>query len=166
MHLTRLLAAVALGLAGCPTGGPVEPAIQIGGGEVEFTAIDEGAELLIVFGPQGGYHVDGAFQSVGADPGDNDDLTDPRNPDILFDLVVAAGSLVLDGDLTQGLDPAPADAAPYTHQLLARRVLLDITDDDPFDGMDAVFSVQLTDATGLELVDSRDVVLAPHPLND
>lgn len=157
-------ALLSLLLMGCPTAGG-DPAIELGTGEIEFTPLSDGDELLIVFGPQGGYHVEGAFRVAGVDPGDRNDLTEPRNPRMEFDLVTEGGTLVMIGEIQQGLDDAPSSAAPYTHELLGRRVILDIVNDQIYNGDAATFSVELTDADGVVLSDSVDVVLAPHPLN-
>ena len=162
-------------LAGCPTA-PSDPAIAIGTGQIgagdgpngeDFVPLTDGDTLLVTQGPQGCCHVNGSLRVAGVEPGDPDDLAQPRNPTMAFDLLFEGASIVDDGDATQGLEDAPDSAAPFTHEFIERRVILDILNDDDFEGgVDGVFSVTLDDADGIHLRASVDVVLEPHPFNE
>ena len=171
MHLRGLLlfGALLFGalLVGCPTA-PGDPAIALATGEIgdAFVPLQDGDELLVIQGPQGCCHVNGSVRVAGIDPGDPGDLADPNNPTMAFELLVEGDSIVLDGDAVQGLEDAPSSAEPFTHELIERRVILDILSDDPYDGVDAEFSVRVTDVNGVVLEASVDVVLEPHPFND
>lgn len=164
MHRSALLF-LALPLLGCPSE-PGEPVAKLGAGEVEWE--DLGSEAPVIFGPQGGYHIDSAVRIGGMDAGDPDDLSSDRNPTITYSLTWEGEDLLLDGFgvIVQGLDPIPGEgAAPYTHELLARRVLLD-RDDDTLDGAVVELTVEVVDADGLEASDTVELTLYPHPLND
>ncbi len=170
MPLRPLLFAAALvvALAGCPTD-PAGPAIQIGTGEPgeEFVPLAGGEVLFVTQGPQGCCHVWGSLRVSGIEAGNPDDVSEVRNPTMEFELLVEGASIVSEGDATQGLETAPASAAPYTHEFIGRRVLLDILNDDAFeDGVDAVFSVSVDDVEGIHLSASVDVLLEPHPFNE
>ncbi len=66
---TAAVAAALLFTAGCPgiqvTG---EPEVVVGTGEFAFEPVEDEQELLIVAGPQGGFHVWLAVQTRGLDP--------------------------------------------------------------------------------------------------
>ncbi len=169
VHLIRLTGAalLAAAVAGCPTA-PGDPMIKLGTGEPgeEFVPLSDGDTLLVIQGPQGCCHVNGSFQVAGVEPGDPDDLGQSRNPTMVFELLVEGSTIVMSGDAKQGLEDAPSSAAPYTHEFIGRRVLLDILSDDPYDGTDGVFSIDLEDADGIHLSETLDVWLEAHPFNE
>jgi hypothetical protein len=143
VHL-RVLALLAV-VDGCGTVADVEPAILLGTGESEFVALDDGDDIEIVFGPQGGYHVLGSIRVQGVEAGEADQLGAATNPSVSFDFLAEGQSILLSGDFVQGLEHAAADAAPWSHELIGRRVILDIEDDDPWVELDGELRVSLTD---------------------
>lgn len=157
-------------LAGCPTADevpPEGPAIDLGTGELEFEPLADGDELAIVQGSQGGYHLYGSFRVKNVVTGNARDLLEPTNPTMTFDIVHAGESLIASPPFTQGLDDAPEDAAPWTHQTLGReaRMTLEFGEDGTLDGEPVDFSIRLEDAEGVTVEDSVRLVLFPHPLN-
>ena len=50
--------------------GPVAPRVEIGTGLTEFIDVADGADVELVAGPQGGWHVDVALRLYGMDPMD------------------------------------------------------------------------------------------------
>lgn len=152
VHLT-----FALLLAACTP----EPTLMLGVGEADFTEVNDGDEVLIVQGPQDGYHFDGALMAFDVDPGNPDDLGDPSNPTITF-AVSEGGTQHASLTFTQGLKPTDDETV---HQLLARRVILDIQDDSELDGHDVEFMVEVKFSDGTVLSDTHTVHAVPHPLN-
>lgn len=141
---------------------PPTPSIEIGTGEAAFEALDPMGELLIVQGPQGGYHFNGSLHAIGVNPGNPDDLGDPENPTIAFTASAGGQRRDIGIEYTQGLR---GGAAPHTYELLGRRVILDIATDAALDGDEIEFEVSISDADGNVLTDTRTVIAEPHPLN-
>lgn len=182
VHLTRALGLLALLgqllAGGCSSddGGPqtgdtgfpmLDPAIEIGTGEIEFEPVAEGDEVYVIYGPQGGYHFNASVRVQGIDHGVPDDLDAPNNPLTSFHAELDGVSLDLDGNATsyrQGIDPVPGE--PGVFQMIGRRLLLSITDDAEIAGQTVRIEVTVTDANGVELHDERDIVAVPHPFND
>ncbi len=158
-----LLGVVGL-LTGCP-GGTEDPGVLLGSGEVEFETVGDGDTMQVIRGPQGGYHLLGSVLVKGMIPGDREDLSSTRNPTITFDVVHGDESIVLIDSITQGLDEAPSSQEPYTHQLVGRFVLLDITSDAELDGETVTMSVVVDDVGGESQRDEVTVDLEPHPFN-
>ncbi len=159
-----------LSLVACPStddSNPEGPAVDIGTGELEFEPLADGDELAIILGPQGGYHLEGSLRTMGILTGDPRNLLDETNPTMAFGIDHNGGSILLTGEFTQGIEAAPEDAAPWTHQMLGRQARLDLEfgEDDTLDGETVTFSITITDSEGTVVEDSVDVVLFPHPLN-
>jgi hypothetical protein len=157
-----LLAVVA---AACGGGAGVDagpPQAELGTGELEFETIADGDPMLVVHGPQGGYHLVGAMRASGIDPGNPDDLGDPSNPTTVFR--VFRGQTRVDlmaSSYTQGLNRN--DDGVY--EMIARRVILDIQDDAELDGVELRFELEVTDVHGASASDARTVIGRPHPAN-
>ncbi|MEE2828690.1 MAG: hypothetical protein VX498_05855, partial [Myxococcota bacterium] len=150
-------------LAACSA--PTGPAVELGTGEIEFVAIEDDDTLEIFQGPQGGFHLLASIRTKGIEPGDRGNLEDSNNPTITLDVVHEDESFILIGPITQGLDPAPIGELPFTHQMTGRFAILDIEDDDVLSEESVTFSVRVQDSDGVEVEDSVDVHLAPHPNN-
>lgn len=165
MHLIRA-AVLVLGVAACSGGEadpvPPTPGLEIGTGEESFGALADGDDILIVQGPQGGYHFNGSVRAWGVNAGNPDDLGDPSNPTITFRAFEGSTQIDIGVEYTQGLKDA---GEPFTYQLVGRRVILDITNDDQLDGHEVRLEVQIDDVDGNSLVDSRTLDAVPHPLN-
>ena len=151
-------------LAGCPSA-PQDPAAELGTGTTEFEALDAGDSVFVVLGPQGGYHIEGSLRVVGIETGDPEDLASAQNPTITFDVLHGGASILTIPPITQGIAEAPPDAAPFTHELLGRRLILSIGDDAELDGEALTLSVSVQDVGGVFVSDAVDVVGEPHPLN-
>ena len=170
MSVDRAALALVLALAGCPpppAETPADPAIAIGTGELEFEPLEDDEELVLIRGPQGGYHFLGSVRTVGIEAGDPTNLGDPGNPTVSFQATIDGVELAPNAMYTQGLDPI--DAPPFTHEMVGRLVILDIgqspADDDALAGADVVFSVTLEDADGAVYADERTAVVELHPFN-
>jgi len=158
------LAAGHLLLAACSA--DVDPALVLGTGEIEFEHLADGDELEVIRGPQNGFHVLGAIRVAGIEPGNSDNLAATDNPTTVFTLTTDAGEVQFPNEIVQGLPTAPRSAAPWSHEMLNRRVVLDILSDDELDGVDATLAVTLTDVDGEALTGAVDVHLVPSPFND
>lgn len=163
LQLTLVVALSLVVFSSCV--GDSEPAVEIGTGEIEFVAVEEGATVEIIQGPQGGFHLLGSIRTKGIEGGDRSNLEDPNNPTIEFDVVHDDISVIMIGPFTQGLDNAPVRELPFTHQMTGRFAILDILADDELDGETVEFSVSVIDAQGLEVTDSVHLDLIPHPNN-
>jgi len=159
-------------LAGCspsPTVPVLDPDLQLGTGVSSFIAVEDGDEVVIVFGPQGGYHLDGSLRVQGIDPGDEDDLSDPRNPLTVFQVRREDGTIVsgLQGadtiEYRQGID---ATDTPGVYEMVGRRILLDIESDSELVGETLSVSVSVEDADGVMLADEHDLIAVASPYND
>ncbi len=155
--------AVALLLASCE---PAEPAVELGTGLYAFEPLVEGEPIEVVFGPQGGYHLEGSIRVQGLQAGDAESLSDPSNPTIRFEVLLDGESILLSGDYTQGLEVAPVEDRPWSHQMIGRRVILDIEDDDPLVDEQVELSVEVADVDGTVVSDLRLLVVEKHPSND
>lgn len=153
------------------TGTPLpdlSPAVEIGTGETEFVPLAEGDEVVVVFGPQGGYHLDGSLRAQGIVPGDADDLSSPDNPTTIFRVFDAAGLPVAgtegstEVDYVQGID---ATAEPGVFEMVGRRIFLDIPNDDVLVGDLIDVEVEVRDVEGTVVTDRRTVLAVAHPFN-
>ena len=144
---TRILAALllVLGIGACGDDpDPREPWIEIGTGASQFEPLTAGQEVPLVMGPQGGYHVWGAFRG-----GD----FDHENLTIEFVLVrgttdvVAGASYIDDGDIVDG-------GIEYS------RVTVILRDVEPEDisGDLAILALRVRTRDGLELRDEIEIV--------
>ena len=157
-----------LGLSGCQVAEvPVDPGIELGTGELEFEALDDGDELSLIRGPQGGYHFLGSVRTKGIEAGDPDDLTHPDNPTVTFQANILDMDLVPNAQYEQGLDENQVD--PWTHEMIGRLAILDIGHnvdaDNQMAGLDVRFSVTVVDASGDEYTDLVDAIITLHPFN-
>ncbi len=167
VHLIGLL------LLGCTSDDSPEvvldPGIELGTGVDEFVPLEDGDEMAVILGPQGGYHLDGSLRVQGIDPGNEDDLGDPRNPLTVFEAVVDDGTVVsgLAGatsvEYRQGIK---ASETPGVYEMVGRRILLDIQDDSELQGRTLTVSVTVEDVDGVVLTDERDVVAVAGRYND
>ena len=160
MHLRAL--ALAFVLAGCPV---AEPAAIIGTGELEWVSMEDDDELEVILGSQSGYHLLGSVRVAGIEGGDADDLTNPANPTTRFDVILEGSSILLTGEFTQGLERTVGNPE-WTHEVIGRRAILDIEDDDDLEGETVLFSVEVTDIHGVVVSDEVSVEVIKHPLND
>jgi len=160
-------------LFGCDGGsGPdvvLDPDLQLGTGVDAFVPVEDGDEMLVVFGPQGGYHLDGSLRVQGIDPGDEDDLSAPDNPLTVFQVTTEDGTIVsgLQGadtvEFRQGI--AAADT-PGVYEMIGRKILLDIEDDAELEGQTLTVTVTVEDADGITLEDRHSVLAVASPYND
>jgi len=169
LHLRGLVGGLLVACAGDLQVPDLDPDLQLGTGVDAFVALDDGDEVEVVFGPQGGYHVDGSLRVQGIDPGDEDDLGDPRNPLTVFQVRREDGAIVsgLQGaeaiEFRQGIRTAEM---PGTYEMVGRRILLDIRSDAELEGQTLTISVSVEDANGVDLYDERAVTAVASPYND
>lgn len=151
-----LLAALWLACAADPCD---RPTVEVGTGADAFTPVTEGDAIPIIFGPQGGWHLWGAFRDTGLDPVVTVSYTirraadDAPLSDSLFTVATVrdgecAGTFAgLQGVLTlEHVDHAPEDN-PET--------LLD--------GVEVVLRIALEDVAGLTAADEVTLVAEAQP---
>jgi hypothetical protein len=158
-------------LIGCPStdgSNSDDPALDVGTGEIEFEPLSDGDTMTMHIGSQGGYHLEVSARARGIVAGDARNLLDETNPTIEFGIDHNGTSMVLTDPFTQGIDDAPEDAAPWTHELLGREARIDIEfgEDDAWDGETVTLSMTVTDTEGTSIQDSVDVVLEPSPFDE
>ncbi len=142
-----------------PDAGP--PSLELGTGTRDFEPLSDGDSIFIVQGPQGGYHFFGSLRAQNIEPGDSEDLSDPRNPQTTFEAFVGANRVdSMASSYRQGLEVSGGYA-----QMIGRQVILDILDDDELDGMTVRLTVSIEDASGTQLTDERTLMAIKHPDN-
>ena len=146
--------------------GPPAPQAKLGTGEWEWEEVSDGEDIYVIQGPQGGWHLLGSVRTVGVVPGDSTSLGHPANPTTTFQVWVNGAPLVPNATYVQGLDPVLGDAAPYTHEMIGRFAILDITGDDVLDGVEVEFEVTVVDVEGVAVKDRLTLTAVPHPLNN
>jgi hypothetical protein len=142
--------------------------VRLGTGTDAFVPVEDGDEITIVFGPQGGYHLDGSLRASGIVAGDPDDLADPDNPVTTFRVWDATGDPIsgLEGAeeilYQEGLEPS---AEPGVFEMVGRRIFLDIPSDDAVVGTDLDVEVEIRDVEDVVVVDRHTVLAVAHPFN-
>jgi hypothetical protein len=141
------------------------PSLELGTGELEFEALDDGDTIYVIHGPQGGYHLLASLRVGGVEPGTRDDLGDPDNPTMVVEVHHQDRQLVVNGLFTQGLAASVPASGSFSHEVLGRFAILDIADDSELDGEEIRFLARLSPVDGPELSDEHLLTVAPHPLN-
>ncbi len=137
------------------------PSLELGTGTGAFEVLEDGDDIFIVQGPQGGYHFFGALRARNVNPGDSEDLSDSSNPTTTFEAFV--GDARIDGMFStyrQGLEVSNGYA-----EMIGRQVILDILDDEDLDGATVRFGVRFEDVDGVMLSDERTLTAVKHPDN-
>ncbi|MEC7241888.1 MAG: hypothetical protein VXW32_11715 [Myxococcota bacterium] len=159
-----------LTLLGCASG-PVDAgvewaqAIEIGTGEWEWSTLEDGADIPVIMGPQGGYHLLGSVRVAGILAGDPDDLGHPDNPTTSFSVFHEERNLTPGAVYVQGLDPVENPETGFQHEMVGRFAILGIEDDDELEGAALRFHVRVEDVEGNVLEDERTLWAYPHPNN-
>ncbi len=156
-------AVVVLGLAGCAAGEIVpsidsSTAVELGTGEAEFQPLDDDAQLEVVLGIQGGYHVVGNALISGYFP---QPVLGGGGGEIRFELIAYDGiALNIDsGAIQTALQQHPDGTytcMPGHHVLIGAQPA-------ELDGTPAEFRVVMAEAAGEVITDSRRVVLRFAP---
>ena len=137
------------------------PSLQIGTGSSMFEPLQDGDNIFIVQGPQGGYHFFGSLRARNINPGNAEDLSDPANPTTTFEAYVNGARVdAMASTYRQGLEIRGGVA-----EMIGRTVILDILDDSELDGAMVRFVVSIEDADGVMLSDERDLVAVADPAN-
>ncbi len=135
-----------------------EPSCVLGTGEEQFVAIAPGAELEVIRGPQGGWHVLGAVQCTGIVPGDFVDVLDPDNPTVTWqivdDLSVPFGGYA---GLRRPMDRPEGPGLVGEFLVLRTATYAQAVD------RDATMAFELTDVGGLRVELQVQVRLVPPP---
>ena len=137
----------------------------MGTGEWDWEPLEDGQEIDVIQGPQGGFHLLGSVRVAGIAAGTADDLGDPDNPTTRFWVMHEGVDLAPSSVFIQGLDASPQDASPFTHQMVGRFVIMDIAADDELDGVEIVFGVSVEDVDGVRVEAAMTLTAVPHPLN-
>jgi len=138
----------------------------LGTGEWEWESLENGDEIPVIMGPQGGYHLLGSVRVSGILPGDPDNLGEPSNPTTSFAVWFEDENLTAESVFVQGLDPITAEMPPFSHEMLGRFAILGIDDDSELDGAEVRFVVTVEDIDGNRVSDERTVRTYPHPNNE
>jgi hypothetical protein len=147
---------------------PLPSEVTLGTGEDAFVPVDDGDDITIVFGPQGGYHLTGSMRASGIVPGNPDSLADPHNPITAFRVWNEAGDPIsgLQGAhevlYQEGLEPTDT---PGLFEMVGRRVFLDIASDDEIVGTTLTVEVEVHDTNDVVVTDSHTLHAVPHPFN-
>lgn len=147
---------------------PLSPEVALGTGVEAYIPVEDGDTITIVFGPQGGYHLDGSMRAQGIVAGDPDDLSDPDNPLTIFRVWDATGDPIsgLEGaeeiQYREGLEPT---AEPGVVEMVGRRIFLDIGSDDEIVGTTIEVEVEVTDVEGTTVSDRHALDAVAHPFN-
>lgn len=160
MRLSLLLSVL---LLGCEV--DTVPEALLGTGSWEWQPLEDGEGIPVILGPQGGYHVLGSVRLKGLVPGNVNDLEDPKNPTTTFSVQVDGTNLTPGSVFVQGIRPAPESVRPWTHEMLGRFAILDIESDQELNEVPIVFSVTVTDHTGLSVSDEMTLQAYPYELN-
>ncbi|MEE2751661.1 MAG: hypothetical protein VX519_09540 [Myxococcota bacterium] len=144
----------------------VTPQAKIGTGEWEWAELSDGAEIEVIQGPQGGFHLLGSVRVAGIESGDPESLGDADNPTSTFQVWVEGVPLAPSAVYVQGLEPILGEGAPFSHEMVGRFAILDIESDDVLDGVSVEFEVEVVDVEGVVVQDSRSLLAVPHPLNN
>ena len=132
-----------------------EPFIELGTGAAEFEALLDGDDLFMDQGTQGLFHVYGSIRVRGVLAGNQNDFSDPMNP-------LASFMIYHKGEVFGGYEPLPRPLSTLSaseSELVGDIVLLDIISFVEAQGISVTFSVDLWDACGVELSDTREVRL-------
>lgn len=139
--------------------------VRLGTGEIAWQDMDEEGAVYVIYGPQGGYHLLGSVRTRGLNAGNATDLSSVQNPTTAFSVIWDGIEIVTSSPIVQGLDPIADEGVAWTHQMVGRFAILDITTDKNIDGEEVIFSVRVTDAGGQSYSDTRNVIVEPHPSN-
>lgn len=139
--------------------------VRLGTGEIAWQDVDEGGAVYAVYGPQGGYHLLGSVRTRGLNAGNATDLSSVQNPTTAFSVIWDGIEMVTSSPIVQGLDPVEDTGVAWTHEMIGRFAVLDITTDQKIDSQEVTFSVTVTDADGQSYSDTRNVIVEPHPSN-
>ena len=137
----------------------------LGTGDWQWESLQEGDDIAVIMGPQGGYHLLGSLRVSGIEPGDPKDLSHPDNPTTRFSVWFEERNLTENAVFVQGLDPVSEDMPPYAFEMLGRFAILDILDDDELDGVELRFEVEVQDVHGNLASDSYLLKAYSHPNN-
>jgi len=165
------LALALLTLTGCPDGGgngpPPDacelaametPSANLGMGSTLFSELNDGDDVEIHQGAQGGFHVWGTVRVTGLYAGDRDRRTDPSNPDVVFQVTKMDGTVVGDtGSLVRPLKVRSDGQVELVGEIVP--LFIGSTDDLAF--QQVTLSVSITDFCGTTVMDSLDVRLIP-----
>lgn len=151
-HLPAALAAAAL--VGCaepdPSDTGVAPWLELGTGETEFVPLEDGDEVALVYGPQGGWHVD-TTAMFGGIALDGAELSyEARDPD---------SGAVLNYPYTASLHPSVLQELEDGWLRVGDRAVFEIDSDEEILGRTVQLEVRLVDGAGLELVDTRQITV-------
>jgi hypothetical protein len=139
---------------------------RLGAGEWEWEGLEDGDEIPVIQGPQGGFHILGSVRVSGVEPGDPDDLGESDNPTTTFFVWVNGENLAPVARYVQGLDPViDTSVTDFSHEMIGRFAILDIDADDELDGVELTFEVVVEDVHGDLVSDSLSLVAYPHPYN-
>jgi len=131
-----------------------EPVVELGVGQDSFSSLDEGEQVEIVLGPQGGYHIWGALQTEGLHGGRPPQPGNDTRPFVDFEVEVEDTFLSV---YTQG--PRLLERRPGGRGLEGALVVLDIRSSLDLHEAEADMSVVVEDICGRQSTDERRVML-------
>lgn len=160
LHLLALLAFGLVLTAGCPRGEdppePTEAQVVLGTGEWMFEQLEDGQEVELVLGSQGGWHVWASVRAQGLEP-DN----------VLFRIESEVVGMDVDPSISEiyiDLEDMPegaADTTTMTHQFLGWPHMQ--ASPECVHGNDIRIRVILTDEAGNTVMDERTITPVAEP---
>jgi len=152
-----------LALAGCgPAADCAEAArtaasVELGTGSVVFKSLAEGGNLELIQGEQGGIHTWASARFSGVYPGSWDDPLSTQNPFLQFSIEGSDGPLAAYLPQRRPLKVR----SDGTIEIVGEAVQMLATSLDQAAWQTAQFTVQLEDACGTSVMDTRSVLLVP-----
>lgn len=141
----------------CETVAQEDATCTLGTGPTTYVSLEDGDDLDIEQGAQGGFHIFGSIRVTGVLPGDPDDPQGPDSADIDFTVTTDDGTEVGRARL-RGPLKVRSDGQV---ELVGEVVPLDIDQIDDVAWQEATFAVTVDDACGTSVNDERRVVLTP-----
>ena len=145
----------AFAAAACAASDPAELAVELGQGRAGWQPLEEGAELQLHLGPQGGQHMFAGARISGLWPGERRDGTD--DPRVGFRVVDAAGEV-----WSAALRPVRRPFVPCAaggFELDGGSTVYMIDGATALDGREVELEVSVEDAFGAAASDSRLVIV-------
>ena len=168
MRWSSLLAGVVLGCtvfhawgcgpaADCAAAARDEASVELGTGSVVFKSLEQGSDLELIQGEQGGIHTWGSARFTGVYQGVWDDPLSTTNPFLQFSLEGETGPLAAYLPQRRPLKVR----SDGTIEIVGEAIQMLATSLDEVAWQTAQFTIQLEDSCGTSVIDSRSVQLVP-----
>jgi len=158
LSLCVLVAAAGCGPAADCSQAARDPAsVELGTGSVVFKPLAQGGNLELIQGEQGGIHTWASARFTGVYPGVWDDPLNTQNPFLMFSIEGENGPLAAYLPQRRPLKVR----SDGTIEIIGEAIQMLATSLDQAAWQTAEFTIQLEDACGTSVIDSRSVLLVP-----